>query len=93
MPQRRSERYAITLIVTVTICLFILMALGGSIALAFTDRDVSSVMGKIFELVLIMAGGIIGFITGRAMNGQSSAPPPDSSDGAEPDDSAGHDQL
>ena len=54
----------VVMIITVTLCTFLLISLVGAYALAWTDRDPGEVWTKVFDLVSVLAGALVGYIAG-----------------------------
>lgn len=58
-------RDRITMIITITVCAFMLISLLGAYALAWTDRDPGEIWNRVFDLVGVMAGAVVGYIAGE----------------------------
>lgn len=44
--------------------LFLILSLVGVFALAITDRETGAIWDRVFELVGVLSGGLVGFIAG-----------------------------
>jgi hypothetical protein len=55
----------VILIITITLCAFLIISLIGAYALAWTDRDPGEVWTKVFDLVSVLAGALVGYIAGQ----------------------------
>lgn len=60
-----GTRDRITLIITVTLCAFLILSLFGTFALEWVGRDSGTIWGRIFDLVNVLAGAVVGFIAGQ----------------------------
>jgi hypothetical protein len=58
-------RDRVILIITVTLCAFLIISLVGVYALAWTDKDTGDVWPKVFDLVSVLAGALVGYIAGQ----------------------------
>ena len=58
-------RDRVTLIITTTVCIFMLLSLVGAYALAWTDRDPGEIWSKVFDLVMVLAGAVVGYVAGE----------------------------
>lgn len=60
-----NNRDKITMIITVTVCIFILFSLVGAYALAWTGKDTGVVWPRMFDLVQVLSGGVVGYVAGQ----------------------------
>lgn len=46
---------------------FLILSLVGVLLLAFTDRETGAVWDRVFELVGVLSGGLVGYIAGSSV--------------------------
>lgn len=61
----QETKNRVIVMVTATLCVFLLVSLFGAYALAWTDRDPGEVWTKVFDLVSVLAGALVGYIAGQ----------------------------
>lgn len=60
-----ENRDRVTLIITITVSLFLLISLVGTLMLALREVDTGEVWDKVFNIVGVLVGAIAGYIAGR----------------------------
>ena len=74
-------RDRITWTITVTLCSFLLLSLVGTFALEWVGKETGTIWGRIFDLINVLAGAVVGFIAGQQVkirhNEDDTLPEPD----------------
>lgn len=60
----------VTMIITVTMCSFLLLSLVGTFVLEYVGRETGAIWGKVFDLITVLAGAIVGYIAGERVASQ-----------------------
>jgi hypothetical protein len=51
--------------ITITICTFLLLSLVGTFALEWAGKEAGTVWSRIFDLIGVLAGALVGYIAGQ----------------------------
>jgi hypothetical protein len=60
----QEAKNRVVVMVTGTLCIFLLLSLVGTFALEWTGKESGTIWGRIFDLVNVLTGALVGYLAG-----------------------------
>jgi hypothetical protein len=81
----QETKNRVVVMVTGTLCVFLLLSLAGTFALEWAGKESGTIWGRIFDLVNVLTGALVGYLAGTQvekarLSGGNDAPDPGSVD-------------
>jgi hypothetical protein len=55
----------VIIIITITLCTFLMVSLIGTFALEWAGKDTGTIWGRVFDLINVLTGALVGYVAGQ----------------------------
>jgi hypothetical protein len=73
----QDTKNRVVVMVTATLCIFLLLSLVGTFALEWAGKESGTIWGRIFDLVNVLTGALVGYLAGTQVEKARATHTPD----------------